>query len=90
MAGDPSPLLSDLGRDADVTAIVQQFVDKLDDRLAALREAFNRSDLPQVTSMAAADLESATHSTESVEQVGRCLDELTILCHRATASPPPG
>ncbi|HOA72311.1 MAG TPA: Hpt domain-containing protein [Phycisphaerae bacterium] len=42
-----------------------------------------------VLSVAAAGLEDAVRSNESLDRVREALAELTVLCHRATAAPPP-
>lgn len=42
-----------------------------------------------VISLAAAELETASKGAESVDQVRQQMDELIVLCGRASASPPP-
>jgi HPt (histidine-containing phosphotransfer) domain-containing protein len=43
-----------------------------------------------VLSVAAGDVEDAVRGAESLERIRQALAELTVLCHRATAAPPPG
>jgi HPt (histidine-containing phosphotransfer) domain-containing protein len=106
-SSDPSPIFSSLAGDADMIELVQAFVINLQDRVAAMADAFQSNNVLglsqlahqlkgagggygfDVISAAAADLEAAAKTAESVEQVRKELDELVILCHRATASPPP-